>query len=66
MPLVLRTGNSECVLHGIDACEIEKHSALGPVEILIFGGGPIGLLFVAALANLGQNPMAVDVLIELG
>ena len=27
----------------------------GPVEILVFGGGPIGLLFVAALARMGQS-----------
>jgi L-iditol 2-dehydrogenase len=49
-----------CVLHGIDACEIPKYAALGPVEVLIFGGGPIGLLFVAALAKLGQRPVLAD------
>ena len=47
-----------CVLHGIDACELEKYGALGPVEILIFGGGPIGLLFVAALAHMGHRASA--------
>jgi len=49
-----------CVLHGIDACELPKYAALGPVEVLVFGGGPIGLLFVAALANLGQKPVLAD------
>lgn len=49
-----------CVLHGIDACELGKYAALGPVEVLIFGGGPIGLLFVAALAHLGQRPVLAD------
>ena len=49
-----------CVLHGIDACEMERYAALGPVEVLIFGGGPIGLLFVAALANLGHGPVLAD------
>jgi L-iditol 2-dehydrogenase len=49
-----------CVLHGIDACEIERYAVLGPAEILIFGGGPIGLLFVAALAHLGQKPVLAD------
>ncbi|MGH6924214.1 MAG: zinc-dependent alcohol dehydrogenase [Propylenella sp.] len=49
-----------CVLHGIDACEIEQYAALGPVEVLIFGAGPIGLLFVAALAKLGQRPVLAD------
>lgn len=49
-----------CVLHGIDACELEKYSAKGPIEILIFGGGPIGLLFVAALARMGHSPFLAD------
>lgn len=49
-----------CVLHGIDACEMERYGALGPVEVLIFGGGPIGLLFVAALASLGHKPVLAD------
>jgi L-iditol 2-dehydrogenase len=49
-----------CVLHGIDACELEKYGAKGRVEILIFGGGPIGLLFVAALAQMGHFPALAD------
>ena len=49
-----------CVLHGIDACELDRYGASGPVEILIFGGGPIGLLFVAALANKGHLPVLAD------
>lgn len=49
-----------CVLHGIDACELEKYGAKGPVEILVFGGGPIGLLFVAALARMGHSPVLAD------
>jgi L-iditol 2-dehydrogenase len=49
-----------CVLHGIDACELEKYGALGPVETLIYGGGPIGLLFVAALASMGHLPVLAD------
>jgi L-iditol 2-dehydrogenase len=49
-----------CVLHGIDACELERYGVLGPVEVLIFGGGPIGLLFVAALANMGHLPVLAD------
>ena len=49
-----------CVLHGIDACEMERYAAPGPVEVLIFGGGPIGLLFIAALAKLGQRPVLAD------
>jgi L-iditol 2-dehydrogenase len=49
-----------CVLHGIDALELPRYTALGPVEVLIFGGGPIGLLFVAALARMGQKPVLAD------
>lgn len=49
-----------CVLHGVDACELEKYAAGGPVEALVFGGGPIGLLFVAALARLGHAPVLAD------
>jgi L-iditol 2-dehydrogenase len=49
-----------CVLHGIDACEISRYAALGPVEVLVFGGGPIGLFFVAALARMGQHPVLAD------
>ncbi len=49
-----------CVLHGIDACEIARYAAPGPVEVLVFGGGPIGLLFVAALARMGQKPALAD------
>jgi L-iditol 2-dehydrogenase len=49
-----------CVLHGIDACELPKYGALGPVEVLIFGGGPIGLLFVAALAHMGHAAILAD------
>lgn len=49
-----------CVLHGIDACELPRYGARDPVEVLVFGGGPIGLLFVAALARLGQAPVLAD------
>jgi len=49
-----------CVLHGIDACELPRYGTEGPVEIIIFGGGPIGLLFVAALAALDQTVIMAD------
>ena len=49
-----------CVLHGIDACDLQRYAIGGPVEILLFGGGPIGLLFVAALARMGQNVVLAD------
>ena len=49
-----------CVLHGLDACEFERYGRLGPVEALIFGGGPIGLMFVGALAHMGHAPVLAD------
>ena len=39
-----------CVLHGIDACELHsRYQRDGGAEVVVFGAGPIGLLFVAAL-----------------
>jgi L-iditol 2-dehydrogenase len=47
-----------CVLHGIDACDLDR----GPNtrEIVIFGAGPIGLLFTAVLSRLGQRIVLAD------
>ena len=49
-----------CVLHGLQACELERYAATGPAEIVVFGGGPIGQLFVAALADMGHNVTLAD------
>lgn len=49
-----------CVLHGMNACELDKYGADEPAEVIVFGGGPIGLLFVAALANAGQRVILAD------
>ena len=49
-----------CVLHGIEACDLPRYSQQGPVEILVFGAGPIGLLFVAALATEGHRVILAD------
>jgi L-iditol 2-dehydrogenase len=49
-----------CVLHGIDACDMDRYGSGGPVEIVVFGGGPIGLLFVAALAMQGHRVILAD------
>jgi L-iditol 2-dehydrogenase len=49
-----------CVLHGLDACDLDRFAAEGPVETVVFGGGPIGLLFVAALARAGHAPVLAD------
>lgn len=49
-----------CVLHGLDACELPRFRNGGPVEVVVFGAGPIGLLFVAALAVEGHRPILAD------
>lgn len=49
-----------CVLHGIRACELESYGRTGPVEIVVFGGGPIGQLFVAALSADGHQVILAD------
>ncbi|MBC8339221.1 MAG: alcohol dehydrogenase catalytic domain-containing protein [Rhodospirillales bacterium] len=53
-----------CVLHGLDACELDRYGQHadggGPVDVLIFGAGPIGLLFVAALARDGHRVYLAD------
>ena len=51
-----------CVLHGIDACDLARYGggSGGSVEIVVFGGGPIGLLFVAALAADGHRVILAD------
>ena len=55
-----------CVLHGIDACELDRYGALGPVEILIFGGGPIGLLFVGGARAHGPRCRCSPIPIRAG
>ena len=49
-----------CVLHGIDACELSRYSNGSAAEIIVFGGGPIGLLFVGALAADGHHVILAD------
>ena len=46
-----------CVLHGVAACELERR---GPSEVVVYGAGPIGLLFVAALTRDGHRVVAAD------
>jgi L-iditol 2-dehydrogenase len=46
-----------CVLHGIEACELPTR---GRQDILVLGGGPIGLLFVAVLARDGHAVTLAD------
>jgi L-iditol 2-dehydrogenase len=44
-----------CVLHGIDACQLREGS-----DVVVYGAGPIGLLFVAALASRGHPVTLAD------
>ena len=44
-----------CVLHGLDACELKR-----PSDVLVYGGGPIGLLFVGALKLAGHQVTLAD------
>jgi L-iditol 2-dehydrogenase len=60
-----------CVLHGIDACELERRPPA--CEVVVFGAGPIGLLFTAALARsrhrvilADPNPTRLDVGMRMG
>jgi L-iditol 2-dehydrogenase len=46
-----------CVLHGLDACNLAPGAG---AEVVVFGAGPIGLLFIAALARDGQRGLLVD------
>ena len=47
-----------CVLHGVEACDLDRHPAAQ--EIVIFGAGPIGLLFTAVLSRLGHRVILAD------
>ena len=47
-----------CVLHGIDACELDRRAR--PSQVVVFGAGPIGLLFTAALARRGHRVVLAD------
>jgi len=49
-----------CVLHGMDACELPRYAWVRPAEVIVFGAGPIGLLFVAALAKDGHRVILAD------
>jgi L-iditol 2-dehydrogenase len=47
-----------CVLHGLDACELARRP--GGSQVVVFGAGPIGLLFTAALARDGHRVILAD------
>ncbi|NCF26413.1 MAG: alcohol dehydrogenase catalytic domain-containing protein [Gammaproteobacteria bacterium] len=47
-----------CVLHGLDACELARRP--GGSQVVVFGAGPIGLLFTAALRRDGHRVILAD------
>ncbi len=49
-----------CVLHGVDALDLDRYRQQGPAEVLLFGGGPIGQLFVGVLAREGCRVLLAD------
>jgi len=49
-----------CVIHGVNACDLSRYGKPGEMEVLVFGAGPIGLLFVAALAMDGHRVLLAD------
>jgi L-iditol 2-dehydrogenase len=44
-----------CVLHGLEICPLQ-----GPADTVVYGGGPIGLLFVNLLADAGHHVVLAD------
>jgi L-iditol 2-dehydrogenase len=44
-----------CVLHGLELCPLN-----GPADTVVYGGGPIGLLFVNLLADAGHHVVLAD------
>jgi len=49
-----------CVLHGIEVCELGRYASADTAEIIVYGAGPIGLLFVAALARENHRVILAD------
>ena len=51
-----------CVLHGLELCAVWAHSSPGdsPADAVVYGGGPIGLLFVNLLAGRGHHVVLAD------
>jgi L-iditol 2-dehydrogenase len=51
-----------CVLHGVEACNFSTLDALDPESrtVVVYGGGPIGLLFVAVIARRGYSVLLAD------
>ncbi|HJX26751.1 MAG TPA: alcohol dehydrogenase catalytic domain-containing protein, partial [Thermoanaerobaculia bacterium] len=45
-----------CVLHGLEVCPLNG----GPADTVVYGGGPIGLLFVNLLADRGHHVVLAD------
>jgi len=44
----------------MEACDLQRYAVRGPAEVVVFGAGPIGLLFVGALAANGNDVILAD------
>ena len=49
-----------CVVHGANACELEQRARQGRLQAVVFGAGPIGLLFVMYLVYRGVDVILCD------
>ena len=49
-----------CVLHGVKACSLDELADIYKPEIIVFGAGPIGLMFVAVLSIRGLSVTLAD------
>jgi L-iditol 2-dehydrogenase len=49
-----------CVLHGLSACHVDRYRRMPDAQAVVYGAGPIGLLFVAALARAGLEVIVAD------
>jgi L-iditol 2-dehydrogenase len=48
-----------CVLHGLECCPLDR-----PQEVVLYGAGPIGLMFAAVLARQGHRVLLADTVAE--
>ncbi len=49
-----------CVFHGLEICSLDVCNEKAPVEVVVYGAGPIGLLQVAVLKRIGHRVILVD------
>jgi len=55
LPIAALAEPLACVLHGVECCPLDR-----PTELVLYGAGPIGLMFVAVLAHQGHRVVLAD------